>query len=366
MVNVSFMLQWLSLLWSKADPTSTEPPVALSRRCRGMTAKDGFSLSISTTYVAAGSNITLPPAGQGCPPHETFTVPVDLCRVEIVRHTTNTSTIRGEAWLPDEWYGRILGLGNSGLGGCKWLYSGPILPILRAWPGVDYRGLSYGASMHFATIATDAGHSGDLGITFSNLQVLRDYSYRGLLHASGILKSVVEYYYSRPHSKAYYLGCSTGGRQGIHSALYNPSARDWDGIVVGAPAIDLHNLLGSSALLARDVGEPGDDSWLEDDAWDLVSREIIRQCGDGSEDGVIEDPDACELDLRPLKCKPGQKSPACLTGAQLFTVQRVFEPTMSENWEEMYPRIDPGSERDSEDRKQRFTGTIFPYAKVQY
>ncbi|KAJ7755292.1 hypothetical protein DFH07DRAFT_959403 [Mycena maculata] len=40
-----------------------------------------------------------------------------LCRVQFSTQTSATSEIRAEAWLPDEWYGRFLGLGNGGLGG---------------------------------------------------------------------------------------------------------------------------------------------------------------------------------------------------------------------------------------------------------
>ncbi|KAJ7479847.1 hypothetical protein FB451DRAFT_1239987 [Mycena latifolia] len=41
-----------------------------------------------------------------------------LCRVQFYTNTSKTSGIYGEAWLPDEWYGRFMGLGNGGLSGC--------------------------------------------------------------------------------------------------------------------------------------------------------------------------------------------------------------------------------------------------------
>jgi feruloyl esterase len=45
-------------------------------------------------------------------------VTVPLCRVEFSTQTSAKSAVRAEAWLPDEWYGRFLGTGNGGLGGC--------------------------------------------------------------------------------------------------------------------------------------------------------------------------------------------------------------------------------------------------------
>jgi hypothetical protein len=79
---------------------------------------------LNVTYVAAPTNVTTPGSCQltapvNAPP--VSTVPVSaapLCRVQFVIHTTTTSAVHAEAWLPDTWYGRFLGLGNGGLGGC--------------------------------------------------------------------------------------------------------------------------------------------------------------------------------------------------------------------------------------------------------
>ena len=47
---------------------------------------------------------------------------LSICRVEIIVNTTDTSSVHMEAWLPDgdvgEWNGRMMSLGNGGLGGC--------------------------------------------------------------------------------------------------------------------------------------------------------------------------------------------------------------------------------------------------------
>jgi feruloyl esterase len=69
---------------------------------------------IDVSYVPAGSKV----ATMGtC--SETAEVNVPLCRVQFFTNTTDTSVVHAEAWLPDEWYGRFLGIGNGGLGGCK-------------------------------------------------------------------------------------------------------------------------------------------------------------------------------------------------------------------------------------------------------
>jgi feruloyl esterase len=50
-----------------------------------------------------------------------FTVSTSICRVQGFINTTTESSLEFEAWLPDVWYGRFMGLGNSGLGGCEFV-----------------------------------------------------------------------------------------------------------------------------------------------------------------------------------------------------------------------------------------------------
>ena len=44
-------------------------------------------------------------------------------------------------------------------------------------------------------------------------------------------KQITESFYGEPHTKSYYLGCSTGGRQGLKSVEDFPE--DFDGVVAG-------------------------------------------------------------------------------------------------------------------------------------
>ena len=59
--------------------------------------------SITADYVLAGSNFTVPGSCQS-----SATTEVNICRVYASVNTTRSSSVRIEAWFPDEWYGRML------------------------------------------------------------------------------------------------------------------------------------------------------------------------------------------------------------------------------------------------------------------
>ena len=128
--------------------------------------------------------------------------------------------------------------------------------IITAAPdlqGIDYFNIDYGASLHFATIGSDNGHDGNTGLPFFNHpEVINDFAYRAI-HVEAIIgKVIVEAFYSNTPSKSYFLGCSTGGRQALQSALLYPD--DFDGIVGGAPAVDWNHLVGWLGLLGNFIG----------------------------------------------------------------------------------------------------------------
>ncbi len=157
--------------------------------------------------------------------------------------------------------------------------------------------------MHFATVASNNGHNGDTGVFFiDNPEVHNDYAYRAIHIEAVVGKQIVEAYYGKPHSKAYYLGCSTGGRQGVNAALRYPD--DFDGIVSGAPAADYINIMGYAGMLGRFLGGPNasrtdNPHFISMEKWDSIAEEVLRQCDgiDGLVDGIITEPDDC--DFRP-------------------------------------------------------------------
>ena len=113
--------------------------------------------------------------------------------------TSEASSIILEAWLPSDWNGRFLSAGNGGLAGC-----------------VGYDDLAYANSYRFAAVGANNGHNGTSGEPFLNAPgVVEDFAYRSVHTGVVVGKQLTEQFYASPINHSYYLGCSTGGRQGM-------------------------------------------------------------------------------------------------------------------------------------------------------
>jgi feruloyl esterase len=180
-----------------------------------------------------------------------------------------------------------------------------------------------------------------------------------------VSKAVVKEYYSRPASKAYYVGCSTGGRQGFKMITDFPD--DFDGVLAGAPAIDFNHLSGWRGILSRYNGAPSGTPTISVALWEVVRLDIISQCDnlDGVEDGIIDDPDLCDYDPKGLICdaQETEADKLCLNESRVEIVRKVFSPLLDEDGELLYPRYDPGTSL-SGTTQGIFGGKLFPYSLV--
>ena len=68
----------------------------------------------ATWYDDATDNVT---ALGTCTSSANISVP--LCRVQFYVNTSDISALTAEMWLPSNYSGRMLGLGNGGIGGCE-------------------------------------------------------------------------------------------------------------------------------------------------------------------------------------------------------------------------------------------------------
>jgi len=216
------------LLWASTTAFSqygvSDPKTACASIAQSFQSTQDVTVNFAR-YVSAGTNLTFEQDGSlATCDRPSQVVPADLCRIAMLVKTSHISNITLEAWLPTNWTGRFLSIGNGGVSGC-----------------IQYEDIAYATSFGFATVGANNGHNGTSGNAFyENFQIVADFAYRSVHTGVVVGKEITEAYYNRNYSKSYYLGCSTGGRQGFKSAQDFPE--DFDGIVAGAPALAFNNL----------------------------------------------------------------------------------------------------------------------------
>ncbi|KAH8585910.1 Tannase/feruloyl esterase [Bisporella sp. PMI_857] len=287
----------------------------------------GANISFSQ-FVPAGTTLQFPNSDASCG-RPLQVVSSNICRVSLYIPTSSISGVSMEAWLPQDWTGRFLSAGNGGLGGC-----------------VQYEDIDYATSLGFAAVGTNNGHNGMSGQAFlNNPGVVEDFAYRALHLGVVTGKSITKTFYGRKHTKSYYLGCSTGGRQGFKEAQSFPD--DFDGIVAGAPAFSFNNLTSWSSNFLVLSGPVGSATFVPISKWTTIHNDILKQCDglDGYVDGILESPDLCKYNPDGLICTPGQENSSdCLTPTQAETVRKTFSPLYDTAGSLVYPEMQVGAE----------------------
>lgn len=250
-----------------------------------------------------------------------------FCQVQGVSKPSPTSSIHFEVWLPESnWNGKLQGIGNGGLAGT--ISFAPMANALRNG---------------YAAASTDTGHtSGEPHTWLEDRDRLIDYSYRALHLTTVNAKSIVNAYYTQAAKQAYYLGCSTGGKQGLMEAERFPA--DYDGIVAGDAANFWTRQMASEVWDGIATGAP--ESNLPPEKLQLLQNATLQACDalDGIADGIVSDPTRCHFDPKKLQCQ-GADGPTCLTAAQVAAVEKIYSgPVNPRTGQKLYPGPYPGGE----------------------
>ena len=303
-------------------------------------------------YITANTTILLPGMDDSCSRYNQ-SIPVDSCRIALTIPTSNRSSFIYEMLLPNEtfWGGRLMATGNGGIDGC-----------------IKYEDMAYGLGNGFAVTGTNNGHNGTGGEAFlNNPDIITDFSYRALHNSTAIGKTLTEAFYGEPANKSYYLGCSGGGRQGIQASNLYPE--DYDGILVGAPALNFNYMSAWRASFFVITGAANSSGFITKDFWQgLIHDEILRQCDvlDGVQGGIISDPATCAAIFRPeaLLCNyttaDSEANATCLTPTQVQAVRKVYSPLYGTSGQLIYPGLAPGAEMQATDRL--LSGAAFAYS----
>ena len=231
------------------------------------------------------------------------TAAADLCLVKMVvgpgfqdTSPTAPSTSPGigiEVWLPTSraWNNRIQNLGGGGWAGGNQASTTLIGSTIAAATAVN----------GYAVGTTDTGHSVGNG-SFAmrqdggiNTALWTDFAERSLHELALKTKALVQGYYGKAAQRAYWSGCSTGGRQGYKIAQTHPD--DYNGYLVGAPAFNwtkfITNELYPQIVMQQDLGGRIATAKL-----DFMSAAAVSACDrvNGQHLGFILDPRQCRYD----------------------------------------------------------------------
>jgi feruloyl esterase len=221
------------------------------------------------------------------------------------------------------WNGKYLQQGCGGM--CGWINMGACEDAL---------------ARNYAVANTDMGHKAPPFSALwarNNRSAEIDFAYRATHVLNIVARHIIEIYYGNAPSRAYFRGCSTGGRQGLISAQRFPD--DFDGIIVGAPVIrqpgvgPLH-----LAWLARANMDENGDPILTADRAAIIGPAVMDACDelDGVADEIINDPRLCTWSPASLSCR-GASTDACLTPAEIAVVERIYSPARNSSGRILFP-----------------------------
>lgn len=244
---------------------------------------------------------------------------------------------RYELRLPAQWNGRFQFQGGGGVDG-----------VIRPAFGLLNGGVTPALAQGAAVASTDGGHQSENSRDASfglDPQARIDWGYNAVEQVTIQAKALVERYYGQPARYAYFVGCSSGGRQGMMAAQRYP--QHFDGIVSGAPILEQHLAQVGSLVALRAFqsiaprnaqGEPVLSRAFSNKDLKLIDDAVVAQCdaADGVADGIIENHPACRVDLKPLQCTGG-KTDTCLSREQVEVFHQVMAGPRNSAGEQLYP-----------------------------
>jgi len=216
--------------------------------------------------------------------------------------------------------------------------------------GASYSGEKPALVRGFAVASTDTGHKAKTGpFDFSFMrdqQAYLDFAFLANAEVAGVAKQIIARYYAKPAAYSYFVGCSTGGREGMILSQRYPLV--FNGIVVGDPAMrtGLSNLAISrwipvayNQAAPKDVsGRPEIEKFLADSERKLFMDALMKRCDakDGVADGMIFDPLGCDFDPAELSCQSGQTE-GCIAPEKISAIKKAFAGPKNAYGAQVYP-----------------------------
>jgi feruloyl esterase len=235
--------------------------------------------------------------------------------------------INFEARLPlADWNGKFYEAGCGGFCGA--------LDTER--PGV-FNAINYALRRNYAVAAMDSGHWGAASIdgrwALANPVGKADWAWRAVTETARVGRALVRAFYGTAQSHAYFNGCSTGGRMAGVEATRFPA--DFDGIVMGAPALDYTGLVATTFAWIAQANTGSDGKPVFGPAKLPMLRDaVLKACH--AEDGLVADPASCHFAPSSLQCQ-GADAPDCLTPAEVAALEKLYAGPRDSQGKQLFP-----------------------------
>ena len=297
-----------------ADNTPTPPPQPVACADLANSALDLTTISEATEVPASAENAT------------------PYCRIVGVINAEEGSVINVEYRLPEDWNGKFLVQGMGGFAG-----------------SISDAQLMRGVSRGYATAMTDTGHQGpgsDASWAMTadgkhDMPKIDDYADRSTHLLTTVGKKLVELHYGDTARYSYFEGCSGAGRQGMAAMQRFPE--DFDGIIAGAPAMELSKI-ATSWIWQTHALHSGNFPTITAAQLTNLQTTYVQACdaSDGVVDGLVTDPRACNWDPVAAQCPAGGEE--CLSPEQVEAVKLVYQGPRDSWGNQLYPQHHAGGE----------------------
>ncbi len=240
--------------------------------------------------------------------------------------------------VPTAWNGRFMFQGGGGTEGS--------VPAATGTAGSLSPTLAHG----WAVASQDGGHENsnlpNPNQFYLEAQATIDQAYHSIDVVTQTAKFLIKAYYAEGPDRSYFVGCSTGGRQGMVFSQHFPDY--YDGIIAGDPVYDLEAVglaadwgvqrirdITPTPIAKTPAGLPILYPAFPVADQQLFQKALLQACDglDGTIDGVIDNVRRCNKIFdpatyvfsdtgQPLQCT-GAKSATCLSSGQVNAIKKI-------------------------------------------
>lgn len=243
----------------------------------------------------------------------------------------------GTGGVQGAWNGKLRNLGGGGTVGS--------VGAVTAATNTSYVGSSTDSGHNSAVCAAN-GHPGCApgGYGFvldaaNNLiwSQLEDFAYVSVIEQVRWAARLAERYYGAMHSRNYWDGCSTGGRQGMEMAQRYGGL--FDGILAGVPAMNFSRFVTGSLWIGTILNENFGSAGLSTAKINAANSAAVAACDaqDGVADNIVNEPRRCTFSAHALLCTGASGEPStCLTLQEADAIDRVWDGSRNNAGERLW------------------------------